>query len=400
MKDELKKIAAEIEAAHHSEFEEISHFIFTHPELGLEEFESSKHIAEYMKSQGFSVEMPCCGIETAFVATKGVKGPKIAFVAEYDALPGYGPNKENGHACGHNWIAAVTAASAVMLAELCEKKGIDCRVMLAGSPAEETCGAKVNMVEGHVFDDVDLCLQAHLEEKTSTVAKALAMSSITFTYTGKAAHSAAAPWNGINALDSVQLLYAGINALRQHVKPDTRIHGIITEGGQAPNIVPDKASAFFYVRADKRSYANEVIEKVLNVARGAAMMTGAELDIKFEDNPYDDYVQLPILRELMEENLRANGVEPTATEEYAKSRAGSSDIGNVSHACPTMYIEVSTETEPAFSAHEEVCLTLADSPAAYKKIQQIACAMVGVAIDALDNPEIFEIAKRQLAERI
>ncbi len=395
-REEIQKLVRETEKKFGAEFEEVNHFIYQHPELGLKEYLSSEYLADYMRGKGFSVEMPYAGFETAFLAEYGTKGPKFAFLAEYDALPGYGKEKKNGHACGHNWIASTALGAAVVLAELCDKAG--CRVALIGTPAEETYGAKVEMVRRGAFDDVDVAFQAHLSHATSTCSVALAMDARIFEYKGKASHSAGSPWNGINALDGVQMLYAGINALRQHVKPDVRIHGIVTEGGQAANIVPDKAGCLFYIRSESRSYLDTVVPRVENAAKGAALMTGAKLKITRPELPMDNLINLPVLQELADAYFEANGIKPTVTPEMAAQAAGSTDVGNVSHACPTMYVEVGLEGE-TFFAHEESALKLVDSAEARKKMHQTICAMAGAAAELAVHPEWIETAKMQLRDR-
>lgn len=211
-------------------------------------------------------------LETAFRAEKGNGGPKIAFLAEYDALPGYGPGKDQlGHACGHNWIAASSFGAAAVLGRLTEELG--CTAVWIGTPAEETVGGKVDLVRAGAFDDVDLVLQMHLGDRTELHPHFLAMDSIEFTFEGVATHASNTPERGVNALDACNLTFCGINALRQHITPDARIHGIITQGGVAPNITPSHCVARFYVRAARREYLNSLTEKVINCARGAELMT-------------------------------------------------------------------------------------------------------------------------------
>ena len=395
-----KELAARLEQEFGVEFEQINHYIYEHPELGLQEYESAKYLAEYIKGRGFAVEMPYAGFDTAFRAQWGSGGPVIAFLAEYDALPGYGPDQVNGHACGHNWIAAATAGAAVTLAELCKRERIPVRVLLIGTPAEETYGAKVRMAQENLFDGVDVCLQPHLAGGTCVAPAARALTAVHFHFHGKAAHSSMAPWDGVNALDAVQLMYAGINALRQHLRPDMRIHGVVTDGGTAANIVPEKSSALFYFRSFSRAYLDTVVEKMLNVARGAALMTGAELEVEYPELPMDDLVDLPVLMDLAEQNLRAQGLVPTVSSEEAAALAGSTDIGNVSHACPTLYVEIGIEKPYRFEAHQATALDLVDSPAAYDVLHRTVRALVGVSLDLLARPELLEKAKEELRARI
>lgn len=255
------------------------------------------------------------------------------------------------------------------------------------------------MVNQGVFDDVDVAFQTHLSHETSTVSAALAMDARIFEYKGKASHSAGAPWDGINALDAVQLLYSGINAYRQHVKPDVRIHGVVTEGGQAANIVPDKASCLFYIRAAQRNYLNDVVHQVENIAKGASLMTGAKLKIQKPELPMDNLINIPLLQDLAEAYFSDNGIVPTVTPEMAAQYAGSTDVGNVSHACPTAYVEVGLDGPDIFYAHEESALKLVDSPQALKRMHQAICAMAGMAVDLTQKPEQIQQAKKQLEER-
>ena len=185
-----------------------------------------------LKQHEFEIIENYCDLPTAFRAEFSCgEGPSIAFLAEYDALPGYGPDKVPGHACGHNWIAAGTCGAAIVLSKL--KEDFKGKIVVIGTPAEETIGGKVNMVEANAFDDIDVVLQMHLESNNNLECKTLAIDCIKFQFTGKAAHASSHPEKGINALDAVQLMFAGINALRQHITSDARIHGIITYGGDA-----------------------------------------------------------------------------------------------------------------------------------------------------------------------
>ncbi len=390
-----KETVHQIERELGQEFEQVNHFIFSHPEPGLREYASVAYLTDYLREKGFRVTCPYASFETGFRAEYGTKGPTVAFLAEYDALPGYGPDKANGHACGHNWIASTSVGTATVLSRIAEQIGL--RVVVIGTPAEETYCSKVVMARDGVFDDVDIVLQAHLSNETSVCSATLAMTSLILAYTGRASHSAAAPWDGINALDAVQLFYAGVNALRQHVKPDVRIHGVVTEGGQAANIVPDKASCLFYVRASTREYLDTVLPKVENVARGAALMTGAALEIRYPELPLDNLVNVPTLQRLTERNYIQNGLTPTMTPERAAVIAGSTDLGSVSHICPTMYVETALTGDETLYAHEESALKLVDSPAAYDTMHRVIRALAGVAVDLALEPALIEQAKRELA---
>jgi len=380
LKHEIFKVEDELS----KEFEEISDFIFNHPELGDEELASSEYLVKLMKNYGFNVEYPYCGIKTAFRAEMGEEsGPAIAFLAEYDALPGLGPNGDPAHACGHNWIAATTAGAAIVLSKI--KKYFKGKIVLIGTPAEETVGRKCDMVQKGAFKDIDVVIQMHLENENNLNTKALAMDAIEFEFIGKASHAAACPHEGINALDAVNLTFAGINALRQHVKTDVRIHGIITKGGDAPNIVPEYAACRFYVRANKRSYLNEVTQKVINCAKGAALMTGATLNYKWFENPFDDLIINPVLKEIALKNFELAGIDNFSEKE--EEFPGSSDIGNVSHVCPTIYGNI--DIGPKVGLHTREFLKYANGPEAYEKLHKVIKAMACTALDVYLSDEIL-----------
>ncbi|MBO3445650.1 M20 family metallopeptidase [Clostridium sp. CCUG 7971] len=385
--DELKDLSCSIEEELKEEFEKVSDFIFNNPELGGEEYVSSKYLADKIKEYGFKVTMPYCDIDTAFRAELGDEGETtIAFLAEYDALPGYGENNEAGHACGHNWIAAGTLGASVVLSKL--KKYFNGKVVLIGTPAEETIGYKCNLVNMGAFDDIDAVFQMHLEAYNNVNCKALAMDSLEFTFEGVAAHAASHPHMGVNALDAVNLTFAGINAIRQHVKSDVRIHGIISDGGQVPNIVPDKAACKFYIRALDRNYLNEITSKVINCAKGAELMTGAKLSYRNFENSFDNIVNHPKLQKIMKKNLERVGVIDFI--EGGDGPTGSTDIGNVSQVCPTMYTELKLDINPMSYVHEKEFLHHVNSKEAYDKLHKSIKAMVGASLELYLDKELLK----------
>ena len=221
-------------------------------------------MTEELAYHGFTIERGVLDIPTAFIATydSGKPGPVVAFLAEYDALP------ELGHACGHHLICMMSIGAAIGLKAVLNETGGSIRVY--GTPAEETKGAKVPMAAAGLFQDVDIALMAHPYYAYEKSGESLAMDAIQYEFFGRSAHAAAQPYEGINALDAVIQLFNSINALRQQIKSDARIHGIISEGGKAPNIIPDYAVARFYVRSASRTYTNELVQKVLHCAEGAA----------------------------------------------------------------------------------------------------------------------------------
>lgn len=307
---------------------EISDYIYRNPELGNEEYKAVEALTTFLKEHGFEIECPYSGMNTAFKATfdSGKKGMTVGYLCEYDALP------KIGHGCGHNMIGVMSAGAGVVLSKVLSEIGG--KIIVYGTPAEETNGGKVILTEAGAFDELDAAMIVHPDGETRASGSSSALYPIRFIYKGKTAHAASCPEKGINALNSVIQLFNGIDALRQHVTPDVRMHGIITKGGVAANIVPDEAVADFYFRAATKERVTEVVEKVKRIAEGAALMTGATLEMERYELPYDDLKTNETLSEMFNSNLRELGI--TDIKE-AKVTGGSSDIGNVSHVAPTIH---------------------------------------------------------------
>jgi len=338
--DDLKeRICSEIENIRPNAIE-IADYIFDNPELGGKEFKALKILTRELESNGFLVEIGSGKLNTAFKATFNFSkpGPVIAFIAEYDALPGI------GHACHHHLIASASVNTAISLSRL--KEDLCGSIVVVGTPAEEIMDAKKIMEKNGVFNGIDAALMFHGGSRNSTNLIVLAIECLEFKYKGKAAHAAAAPDEGINALDAVIMLFNSINALRQQFCDDVRIHGIINNGGNAVNIIPENASARFYIRSKNRKYLEEVIKKVKNCARGAALQTGAKLKIsKFEASGNNLLRNLNLCMEF-EKNLINLGVE-IDNEIFL---FGSSDIGNLSFILPVLHPIVRT-SEPGIALH-------------------------------------------------
>ena len=369
-----------------NEIENISEFVFEHAELGNEEYISSAYLVQKLKEYGFQVTYPYLDIPTAFRAEyKKGDGLKIAFLPEYDALPGDGETTDkNAHACGHNWIAATTLGAAIGLATLDEN--FNGTIVVIGTPAEETVGGKCELVDKGAFSDIDAVIQMHLGAENNINVLTLAMDSIEFNFSGVASHAAAYPEKGVNALDAVNLMFAGVNALRQHMKADARVAGIITEGGMACNIVPDKASCRYYIRSKERTYLKELTQKIINCARGAALMTGAELEYHNFENSYDNLIYNESLRNLLKTNLEDLGVSNFVDDFEA---SGSSDIGNVSQVCPTVYCEIDTEAYPKVFAHHETFLDYVHGENARTTLDIATKAMAYTALQIFLDPQLL-----------
>lgn len=375
MINEVKKIAEGLQ----EELKELSEYIFENPELGYEEFKACKGHVELLKKHGFEVEEEYLGIKTAFKAVfdSGKEGPSIAFLSEYDALPGI------GHGCGHNLLGATNTGAGIALSKLI--KDLKGKVIVFGTPAEETSGAKVEMTDEGAFNDIDIAMEVHPGSKHNRSGASLAMQAIQFTFKGKTAHAAAAPEKGINALDAAINTFVNINALRQHIKSTARIHGIIKEGGKAANIVPDLAVAQFYVRATTKTYLNELVEKVKKCAEGAAIAAGAKLEITNYEASYDNLVTNETLSEVYCKRLKDMGAEEIHD---ARDSFGSLDVGNVSQIVPTIhpYFGICEEDIPA---HTIEFAEATKTNMAYESMTQTIGGLVLTAIDILKNDDLL-----------
>jgi amidohydrolase len=363
LRDELIRIATSIHA---------------NPEIAFEEFGSSALLSGTLEHNGFVVERGVAGLPTAFVAKmQGQQaGPTVAFLAEYDALPGL------GHACGHNLIgtASMGAALAVRIV-LPELAGT---VQVIGTPGEEGGGGKAYLVDAGVFDSVDAAMMIHPSSRNMTRRSSLTSYKVSIEFFGKAAHAAAKPDEGINALEAMILTFNGINAVRQHLRDDARIHGVITHGGEAPNIVPDYTAARFYVRAADTTYAGRVLEKVRACAEGAAQATGARLEFKEYAPRYDTMMPNPKLADLMEANMAALGIQVTAPA--ADERMGSSDMGNVSQVVPALHPYIAIGPDE-MGGHTVEFREAAASPAGHEGMITAAKLLAMTAIDLLATPQ-------------
>ena len=292
----------------------ISHQIHENPELGNQEYLASGLLTAILEAHGFSVDRGYAGIPTAFCACKGAGDrPVVAYLAEYDALPSL------GHACGHNIIASTAIAAGIGLGDVINETPGQVRVI--GTPAEETVGAKVSMVEKGCFEDVDVAMMIHPFSGNFMVTNSLALSARQVSFFGKPSHASAFPWEGINALDAMILTFNNINALRQQIQPDARLHGIISKGGEAPNIIPEHTEGRFYVRAKRRDYLDHLLEKFGVCVEAAALATGCRFEIAGFEEDFDDMVNNTVMAERMRDYMV--DVLKSASFDYAPDHFGS-----------------------------------------------------------------------------
>lgn len=306
------------------------HAISGYAELGLEEFRTSRTLSGFLEKRGFRVERGIASMKTAFRAEFlfGRGKPAVALLSEMDALPGL------GHACGHNVGGVSSACAAAAVAAFGAGRFRSGKIVVLGTPAEEMGYGKARMVEQGVFEGIDAAMMVHPSSRRHVAKGYLALHKIRFTYLGKASHAAAYPEHGINALDAVLLLFQGVAALRQHLPETVRVHGIVTEGGRAPNIIPERAQAYFYVRAENDAILADAVRRVKECARGAAKATGCRL--RMEQGPYTLSAMKvnPVLADGYRRSLAILGL-PESGAPTDRNR-GSSDIGNVSRVVPTI----------------------------------------------------------------
>ena len=368
------------------DLEKLSHRIHDNPELGYHEVKAAAWLTEFLDAQGFKVECGVAGVETAFRATLETgDGPTIAILCEYDALP------QIGHACGHNVIATAGVGAGAGLAAVRDQlpKG---RIQIVGTPAEEGGGGKVRLINAGVFRGVDAAMMVHGFDRWVAHFDLLGIIRVGFEFTGKAAHASADPWEGVNALDAAVQTYNNVAMLRQQVRPDARIHGIITHGGAAPNIIPEFAAATFYVRSPNIDAVWQLEKRVIQCAEGAARATGCELKvIEHRDTAYEPMKRNATLLETFRANLKTLGV--TESPEI-KDRLGSSDIGNVSQVIPAIQpmVKIAPDGTPIHSRAFEAA---AKSPLAREGMVTAAKAMAMTTLDLLADPSLVKEAQAE-----
>jgi amidohydrolase len=385
----LKDAACRAVDALHQRILGVSHEIWEHPELGLQEHRAAALLSDALEEQGIEVRRGIAALETAFRADFGGPGPVISIMAEYDALPGV------GHGCGHNIIAAGSLGAALALAGLGPR--LPGSIRFLGTPAEESAvegaGAKAPILRDGHLQGVAAAIMIHPGSRTRPATKpSLAARALKVEFFGKASHAASSPHLGINALDAVIQTFNGINALRQQVQPDARIHGVITHGGETPNVIPAYAAARIRVRANKASYLKNLYERVLACAQGAAQATGARLEWREDVYPYHNTIPNTPISDVLAANLQRLGLE--VDELDPEAGAGSTDFGNVSHYLPASfaYLAIAPPGTPGHSA--ELCEAAA-SPAGDAACINGAKLLAMTAIDLLADAALLQRAREE-----
>lgn len=416
---------------------QVSDQIWEYAEIALHEYESSKLLEGILESEGFVVEKDVAGLPTAFVATYGSGSPVLGILAEYDALPGLSQDDKPfkqvlrqegaGHGCGHNLFGAGSLGAALGLKEIMEKHSLKGTLKLYGCPAEEDIGGKLYMAREGLFDDLDVCLAWHPGYKTSVdVDGSQAIDDLKIEFFGKTAHAAFDPWMGNSALDAVEMMAFGINLLREHVRPSVRIHYVIMEGGKVPNVVPEYAKVWLWVRDSDRAGVKEVVQKVEKIIEGAAIATGTKSKIHYLGSYHEMLVNIRG-SQVMQKNLEMIG-PPTYTDDeidYARKIqkeagveeegmrseikeleeppkdpvGGSTDVAEVSWIAPTLHL--STACAPyGIPWHSWAVVASSKHPIGYKGMILAAKVMATTGLDILLDPAALEDMKKEFKEKI
>lgn len=417
--------------------EEISQRLWDYSEIALEERRSATLLADYLETEGFTIEREVAGMPTAFVASWGQGRPIVGILAEYDALPGVGnaaiPQRQprqdgvtSGQGCGHNLFGAASVTGAVAIKNVMAELGLAGTIRLYGTPAEETVIGKVFMARAGVFDDLDAALDWHPADETKTRNdRAQAMNSFTVEFFGQAAHGAADPWNGRSALDGVEMLNYGVNMMREHIEPSARIHYVIPEGGDAPNVVPEYAKVWYYVRDLDRESVEGYYQRILRIAEGAALATGTTHKVTLITGVHECLLNRP-LQEAVQANLEAVGeagftaaeqefgkslqqfleieqtgfvgeIQPLAESEEAAT-GGSTDVCEVSHIVPEAGFSVTTAASEV-PWHSWATTACHGTSAGVKGAVVASKVLAMTGIEILTDPELLDSAKEDFFER-
>ena len=420
-------------------YDDIAMKIWNFAEVGFQETKSSALLQAKLKAEGFAVESGVAGMPTAFVAIYGSGSPVIGVLAEFDALPGVSqeavPEKKEragataGHACGHHLFGAASIQSAIAVKEWMKATGQKGTLRVYGTPAEEGGSGKVYMVRAGLFKDVDVVLHWHAGDRNQiTMASSLANKSGKFRFYGVASHAAASPERGRSALDGVESMDYMVNMMREHVPETTRIHYVITRGGEAPNVVPAFAEVYYYVRSPSRDIVNEVWERVVKAATGAALGTGTTMKVEITGGVHELLIN-DTLGRLMHENLQAVGgvtytpeerefalkigrtvfgkapapevaalIVPYSSGERREGGGGSTDVGDVSWVVPTVGLRAATWA-PGTPSHSWQAVACGGTTMGLKGMNVAAKTLAATLIDVFTKPEVIAKAKAELAEK-
>uniref|UniRef100_A0A2C9JX77 Peptidase M20 domain-containing protein 2 n=1 Tax=Biomphalaria glabrata TaxID=6526 RepID=A0A2C9JX77_BIOGL len=364
---------------------EISLDIWEHPELCFQEHHAHKVLTDFLEQRGFKVERNY-KLETAFRATVSNSGTEvdalnIGVLCEYDALPGL------GHACGHNLIAIMGLSTSLGIQEALLKSNLQGKLTVIGCPAEEGGGGKIDLINAGAFSDIDLAMMAHPSQHNVPKPVYIAMAQVNVTFKGKASHASSYPWEGINALDAAVLCYQNISCMRQQLKPTWRVHGVITNGGEKPNIIPDKSELLYYIRAPCLAELKDLQRKLTGCFEGAALATGCSVNYEFDSKCYDSLQSNPVLADLYVANGETLGIEYETDVDRLLKPGGSTDMGNVSKVVPSIHPKYSLNTTA--SLHTTEFRDLVKTEASHKITLLHAKALACAAIDVYQDTRLL-----------
>ena len=365
----------------------LSHEIHEHPELRFQEVFAAGLLSKAASELGLQVEREVGGLKTAFRAEFGGEGPTVAILAEYDALP-------NGHSCGHNLIAGAALSAVAGLKSIGGK--LPGRIVFLGTPAEEGGGGKIILIERGAMRGVDAAMMAHPTDAEFCTMPALATQHLKLTFHGRGAHAALAPWDGSSALSAMIQTFQSVDAMRLHLRDGSRIHGIITNGGQAVNIIPVLTECLFLARGKTSKYTKEIAERVTRCAEGAAMATGTRVEHVVEGG-YKNLINNLSMAHRYAAHTEALGVK--CREAPQDIPTGSTDMGDVSHVMPAIHPSFAIANRGEGNCHEDAFVAHADSKRGYDAMIRVAKAMAMTAYDLLAEPELMASAKKEFEAR-
>ncbi|MGH7279534.1 MAG: M20 family metallopeptidase [Candidatus Rokuibacteriota bacterium] len=379
------KVAATVDRLA-DDLERLSHLIHDHPELAFREEKAHGWLTEFLEKHGAKVERGVAGLPTAFRATiaGAGPGPTIAIMAEYDALPGI------GHACGHNVIATAGAGAGAAIAVAFGTLPFPGQVQVIGTPAEEGGAGKVRLLEAGVFRDVDAAMMVHGRCGTQRWRPSLGIIKVKVEFHGTAAHASSWPWRGVNALNAVIQLFVSLDLMRQQLRTDARVHGVITKGGEQANIIPEYTTAEFYLRALDKDYCRELLRRFQACAEGAATATGCRVTVTADPTIHEPLKPNPVMADLFGKNLELIGFPEDPDD--GQAGYGSTDCGNISQALPTIhpYVRISPDGVPG---HSREFAGWARSPVARAGMVAGAKALALTALDLLSDPAVLQRAR-------
>jgi amidohydrolase len=364
--------------------QEFSRWMYENPEIAFEEYETSRRAVDILSDAGFTVEYPAYGLDTAFVARAGSSGPEVIVCAEMDALP------EVGHACGHNIICNAGLGAGIAVAPIADDLGI--RITVLGTPAEEHRGGKVDLIEAGAFRGAAASMMIHPSTMDTVDIQALAIKHIDVEFFGKESHASSAPHEGINALDAAVQAYVNVSMLRQRILDSDRLHGVITHGGSAPNVIPDRTSMSWYVRSVTAERLDVLYPQVIACFEAAARATGCTFEVTPSGHAYTDMRNDTLLATLFQQNSEAIGRPMPWSRDTDKEGSGSTDMGNVSYEVPAIHPMLGINAggasthQRAFAAH-----TITDD--GMRAIRDGALAMAGTIIDLAEGDRWSELGE-------